>query len=475
MKRIIFNFFTRSILVIIISIISYSPEALAVKKLPDPDKLTYPALQFNLPDARRIVLQNGIVLYFLEDHELPLVTINALIKTGTMYDPAGLAGVAELTAYVMRTGGTQKLSSTEIDNHFDLLAASPSISATLDSTQISFSMLNRDVDHGLDLLSQILILPAFEQTKFNLAKGLKEEELRRLKDDPQRLAFRELNRLIYRDNPRGRLASTESLKKIEREDLIKFHRRFFQPQNIMFAVTGDITQEDAINKVQQYFGNWQSDETSGTQPVTPDLHAGFYYINKDIPQSTIIKGQLSPAKNSPDFYAFTILDFIIGSGGFPSRIFTAVRNNEGLAYSAGSFYRPRSDHGIFGVYAFTKTESTFQTLSLIDSVLKNVRDNSITAAELEWAKRSINNGFIFSFTSPEQIAWQQMKIEYDHLPADYLTTYRRKITNIQLSDLNKIAGKYLDKNSITLILGNSKKFDKILTGSSQPVLITPEE
>lgn len=475
MKQIIFNLFSQALLVIIIIISTFSTEAIAAKKMPDPDKLSYPALQFRLPESRRITLQNGIVLYFLEDHELPLVTINALIKTGTMDDPDGLAGVAELTAYLMKTGGTQKLSSTEIDNQFDLLAASPSISVALDSAQISFSLLKTDLDQGLDLLSQVLIAPAFEETKFKLAKGLKEEELRRLKDDPQRLAFRELNRLIYRDNPRGRLASVESLKKITREDLVKFHGQYFQPQNIMFAVTGDITQEEAISKVQKYFGNWQSNGSSATQPVAPNLQTGFFFINKDISQSTIVTGQLSPAKNSPDFYPFNVLDFIIGSGGFPSRIFTAVRNNEGLAYSAGSFYRPRSDYGVFGIYAFTKTESTFQTLSLINSVLTNVQNHTITATELDWAKKSINNGFIFSFTSPEQIAWQQMKMEYDHLPADFLTTYRQKIANIQLADLNKVAGKYLVKNRVTLILGNSKKFDKILTGSGQPVLITPEE
>jgi zinc protease len=450
--------------------------AAAASHLPDPADLHYAPLQFNLPDAKRIVLKNGIVLYLLEDHELPLVTVDALIRTGTMYDPAGKEGVAELTAYVMKTGGTQKLASSEIDNQFDLLAASPSITALLDSVQIDFSLLNKDIDQGLDLLSQVLITPVFEQAKFDLARGLKNEELRRLKDDPQGLAVREFNRLIYRDNPRGKFASVKSLKNIERKDLIEFHKKYFQPQNIMFAISGDISREEAINKIQRYFGNWQSRGNPVSPPAPPQKSpAGLFYIDKDIPQSTIITGQLSPGKNNPDFYAFSVLDFIIGSGGFPSRIFSAVRNNEGLAYSAGSFYRARSDHGVFAAYAFTKTESTFKTLSLIDSVLRNVQANTIATREIEWAKNSINNGFIFSFTSPRQIAWQQMKMEYDGLPADYLSTYRSKIENIQVDDLNKIAVKYLDKNNNTLILGNVKKFGKAITGIGQPVLITPEE
>ncbi len=450
----------------------------AASPLSAPDKLRYPSLQFNLPEAERIVLKNGIVLYILEDHELPLVTINALIKTGTMFDPAGKEGVAELTASVMRIGGTQKLSSNEIDNSFDFIAATPSITVALDSAQIDFSTLNKDIDRGLDLLSQILIMPAFEQNKVDLAKGLKNEELRRIKDDPQKLAVREFNRLIYRDNPRGRFTSAKSLKNIDRGDLLKFHGDFFQPQNIMFAVTGDITREEAVSKIQRFFGNWQSSGNAVRRLSVPPRNSppGLFFVDKDIPQSTIISGQLSPGKNNPDYYAFTILDFIIGSGGFPSRIFSAVRNNEGLAYSAGSFYRARFDHGVFAAYAFTKTESTLKTLSLIDFVLKTIQDNTITAGEIAWAKKSINNGFIFSFTSPEQIAWQQMKSEYDLLPVDYLSMYRNKIENIQINDLHKVAVKYLDKKNInTLILGNIKKIGKPLTSIGQPVLITPED
>jgi zinc protease len=140
--------------------------------LPSPDKIKYPPLHLNLPQAQRIVLENGIVLYILEDHELPLISVNALIKTGSMYDPEGKEGVAQLTAYVMRTGGTTKLRSTEIDDSFDFIAASPTISMAMESASIDFSFLAKDLDQSLDLLAQILIHPAFEQNKFNLAREL---------------------------------------------------------------------------------------------------------------------------------------------------------------------------------------------------------------------------------------------------------------------------------------------------------------
>jgi predicted Zn-dependent peptidase len=449
----------------------------ADRQFTNPDKINYPPLKFNLPQTQRVVLDNGIVLYILEDHELPLVNINALIRTGTMYDPEGKEGVADLTAYVMRTGGTEKLNSTEFDSRLDFMAASATITMSLDSAQVGFSVLNKDLDKGLDLLAQIIIQPAFEQKKLELAKELKKEDLRRLKDDPQRLAFREFNRLIYRGDPRGRFASTKSLGNIERDDLIKFHRRFFQPNNIIFAVTGDITKEQAIDKIRHYFGEWKAESTPIQMALPPQKsNAGFYYLNKEIPQSTIISGQFAVSKTDADFYAFTVFDFIAGSGGFPSRIFNAVRNNEGLAYSAGSFYRARPTYGVFGTYAFTKTSTTLKAFSLINSVLDNIKSGTLTGKELVWAKTSINNGFIFSFTSAEKTANQQMNIEYEKLPADYLVNYRRRIESITLKDVNRVTAKYLDKEkTVVLILGDTKQFDKSSTKTGQPILITPED
>ena len=240
--NILFKFFSFLLLPVFIIITGALPAAAASGfQLPSPDKINYLPLRFNLPQTQRVVLENGIVLYILEDHELPLVNIRALIKTGTIYDPEGKEGVAELTAYVMRTGGTAKLKSAEIDGQFDFMAASASISMSMEAAQVNFSILNKDLDPGLDLLAQIIIHPAFEQEKFELARQLTDEGLRRLKDDPQKLAFREFNRLIYHDDPRGRLSSHKSLANIERNDLIQFHSRFFQPGNIMFAVSGDIT------------------------------------------------------------------------------------------------------------------------------------------------------------------------------------------------------------------------------------------
>ena len=188
----------------------------------------------------------------------------------------------------------------------------------------------------------------------------------------------------------------------------------------------------------------------------------------------MVSGELTVGKKHPDFYAFEILDFIIGSGGFPSRIFAAVRNNEGLAYSAGSFDRARPAYGVFGTYAFTKTESTYQATRLISSILRDAVAGSLSEKELAWAKKSILNGFIFSFEHSAQITSQQMTMVFENLPADFLMSYRKNIESVTRDDLKRAATLHLnEKKRLTLILGETDKFGKWPDGSPQPAYITP--
>jgi zinc protease len=426
-----------------------------------PDQLRYQPLKFSPPKAHRVALRNGIILHILEDNEIPLVTISAVIRSGSGHDPLGKEGLAGITVEVMRTGGTISLSGNAVDEALDFIAGTLTMSANRDYVNVNLSVLKKDVDEGLKILAQILQSPAFTVDKLNHAKALKIEALRRINDDPQKLAFREFNRLMYQNNPRGRLPTISSVETIQREDLFEFHRRFFYPENIMMTITGDMAGDESLHKMNQYFGMW--DKVAVQTPIMPvpmTQKGGIYFLTKDLPQSIIIHGNLAPAKKNIDSYAFEILDFIIGSGGFRSRIFQEVRSNLGLAYSAGSFYRGKSDYGIFGAYAITSAETTATVLSSIQSIIHDIRKNPISDRDLEWSKNAINNSFIFSFSSAEQIAQQQMMNECDKLPDDYLLTFRDKIEKVRADDILKVANKYLSfEDAIILVVGNDKVYN----------------
>ncbi len=457
-----------SLLIILICFILPVSTGYAAESAPliNPDNLIYRHLNFSPPKAERVELENGIILYILEDHELPLLKISAIIRTGSIYDPKGKEGLAEITGTVMRTGGTKNRTGGEIDEELEYFAGDISVSVNMESGSATLSVLKKDIGDGLDILSDIIMNPVFDEKKLETAKNLKIEDLRRVCDEPQKMAFREFKRLIYRGNERERLPSAKSVEKITRGDLIRFQQRFFYPENMIMAVAGDITRDEAISKINRYFGAWNRTEEEIKEIPCPEMDndGTINYIYKEAPQSIIIMGCLAPDKKSPDFYPFTVLDFILGSGGFRSRIMREVRNNAGLAYSAGSFYNGRGDYGVFGAYAFTKSSSTAEVLSLIMSIIDDVRNSNVEESEISWAKKSINNSFIFSFDSTAKIAIQQMLIKYNKLPDDFLTTYRDKIEKVTIEDLKRVAKKYLSRNRATiLVLGNDRNFDKPLS------------
>lgn len=454
-------FFALLVLILIFS----SSDGICSPPLPDPHHLKYPPIAFTPPEAERIELENGMVLYVLVDRELPVVNISAAIRAGSAHDPEGREGLAELTTRVMRTGGTRTMTGDQIDDLLEFTAASLSLSSGTDSASADLFVLKKDLDLVFRVFAEILTAPVFDEKKLELAKNLKIEELRRVADVPQRLAFREFRRVLFSGNPRGRLATIESIGRIERSDLVKFHHRFFFPRNIMMAVSGDIDRKEVVEKFRTHFGSWRGEgPAADVEPPGVKTSPPTYYLHKEGPQSTIIMGFLAPEKKSPEFYPFTILDFIVGSGGFRSRIFQEVRSNLGLAYSTGSYYEGRSGYGVFSSYAITKSEATGEVLSRLRAILEDVARRRIPEEELLWAKRAIVNSFIFSFRSTDLIATQQMLIEFQGLPPDFLRDYRDRIESVSAEDLLYIAERYLRSDRATvLVVGNERDFDRPLS------------
>lgn len=440
--------------------------------LPDPNRIRYKPLSFEPPRAQRLRLGNGLVLYILPDKELPLVKIKAVVRTGSIYDPAGREGVAELTASMMGTGGVAGMSGDAVDEALESIAAVFHASVNRDSGSLSFSVLKKDLDRGFDLFSRILTRPSFEEKKLLLAKDLKLEELRRIMDDPQKLAFREFGRLIHQGSPRGRVTTSASIRSIEREDLLLCHKLFYHPENVMISISGDIDIPEAKLLIERYLGSWKSSErTPETPPLPRQQEGGIYFLTKEIPQSITIFGWVAPAKRDSQFYPFEVLDFIVGSGGFRSRIIQEIRTNLGLAYSTGSFYNAKGDYGLFAAYAMTKSASTVEVISRIEEILREAGRKPVSPEELEGAKKSILNSFIFSFTSSEKIASRQLMVAYEGLPEDHLQTYRSKIDHVHAMDIQETAKRLEPERAILLIVGNNDVYREVTSKCGKVIRI----
>jgi len=437
-----------------------SSKASAQNKFASPQSILYPILQYEIPKAERIVLDNGMTLFLLEDHELPLVQMSVVIRTGSAYDPPDQAGLAELSCRAMRTAGTVLMTGDDLDDRLDQLAVNIWTNIDLEAAQFSLNTLKENLEPAVELFSQILSTPRFDPEKVRIEKELALEGMRRIEDDPQEYAFREFRKHLYRGNPRGNQKTIASVGKLQVPDLARFHRKYFFPENMMISVTGDISREETVQLLSKYFLRSPHNQEIEKLPAPASRSDGrIIVVPKEIPQSIVLMGFAAPSKNTPDYYAFSILDFVLGSGGFRSHIFQEIRNNQGLAYSAGSFYKAKGDYGVLSTYGMTKTASTMKVLDAMKSIVAEVGQRPLKADEIYWAKKSITNNFLFSFVSADQIAYQQMMIEYERLPEDFLPKYRQKIQQVKSGEIQSLAGKYLRLEQATiLILGDEKRF-----------------
>jgi predicted Zn-dependent peptidase len=362
----------------------------------------------------------------------------------------------------MRTGGTQHMTAQEIDQRLEAMSAQLGVGIGLEQGSASLSVLKDDFEKAFSIFSDILLLPVFEKERVEIARATMCQGLRQLPDNPQNLAFREFKKLLYAGNPRGILPTISSVQRIQRADMVAFHRKFFHPEHIMLAVSGDFSRDRMLTQIEKKFGSCprSSDSVPGIPPPLPLAAMKLYHLQKQLSQSTIVMGHFAPPKNHPDYFAFQVLDFIIGSGGFTSRLFSQVRTAQGLAYSVGSMYRGATDYGVFSAYCMTKADSTHRATSLILHTLDTIKKGDLSGQELQWAKEAILNNFIFSFTSSAQITAQQMQLEYEGLPPDFIRTAPDKIRSVTMKDLKRVAAAWLNPDRMLLLfLGDAALID----------------
>ena len=466
---------TRIIIVqiLLIGLIACAPiSQKSLMSLPNPRSLKYPPLQFHFPKVERRQLKNGMIVYLLPDDEIPIVNVSALVRTGSIYEPSGKVGLAGLTGEVMRTGGTESFSADQLDEELEFHSINLNTSIGRESGRVSLSVLTKDLDKGLRLFFEVVKNPIFSPEKVELAKQKKIEKIRRKNDSPQKIAFREFRKLLYKGDPRGNESTIAGIKKLTRQDMVLFHERYFHPDNMILGISGDFQQEEIIAKLENLSAGW--DQLAEPIPPAfipqgPDVKS-VNLIAKKVPQSIIVIGGFSLPKNHPDYFAFSILNDILGGSGFNSYLTEEIRSDRGLAYSVGSFYTGYKDYGVFGAYCFTGPSNTYLTTSLIYRIIEQVKSGQISSEKLQWAKDSILNQFVFSFSSSHGLVEQLTSLEYNGLPRDYLDQYRENISKVVMEDVQRVATEYLKPEKyILLVLGDDERFDRPLTQFGDPL------
>jgi zinc protease len=432
-------------------------------------ELTYPKLgDIQIPPVEQVTLANGMRLFLLEDHELPLISVSAIIRTGSIYDPPGKIGLAAITGTVMRTGGTKTKTGDEIDEELESIAASVETVIGLNSGSAYVSVLKKDIDVGLEILADVLMNPAFREDKIMLAKIQHRSAIARRNDDVGSIAGREFEKLIYgRESVYARHTEYATIDNISRDDLIAFHKNFFGPNNMMLGIWGDFDTEEMIQKIEKAFEGWEKVNTAlpKVPPVEYNYPKTVNFIRKDdVNQSNIYLGHIGGLRSNPDYFALILMNRILGSG-FTSRLFKNVRSREGLAYSVFGIYSANYDYpGLFYVGSQTRSEATVKAIRAMTEEVRKMTESEVTDEELALAKDSYLNSFVFNFDTKGEIVGRLMTYAYFGYPQDFLQRSKDSIEKVAKEDVLRVAKKYLRPDDVQILaVGKPEDFDEPLS------------
>ncbi len=440
--------------------------ALSRQIVDNPEKLSFKPIAFEPPKAAeaRVVLKNGMVVYIAEDRTLPLVSINLTLRVGGYLVPAGKEGLAEFTGAQMRRGGTQRLSAEALDERLDFLAAQLSTGIGDTAGSASLNCLADNVDESLELFTEILREPRFQEDRLTLAKEQELQEMKKRNDDSADIEAREWSLLLLgEDHFTNRFVTAASVASIERADLQAFHRKWVHPANMVAAVSGSFERATMLRKLEAAFRAWPA-----PKPVVPPVPSttstaapGLYRIQKEVNQGRVSIGLPTVKRDSPDIYALEVMNEILGGSGFTARITRSVRSNEGLAYSAGSGLS-------FGVYYPGRFRAGFQSKSrsvayatdLVLGEIRKMRESRVTAEELDTIQKSLIETFPSSFGSKAQAVGIFASDEFTKRDPSFWPTYRERVRAVTAADVERVAKTYLvPEKLVILVVGDQKEID----------------
>jgi predicted Zn-dependent peptidase len=432
----------------------------------DPRALAFPPLTIAFPKPERVLLPNGLLVYLFVDRELPLVDLTFDLKAGAVYDPPEKAGLADLALRLMRAGGTRDMTPEEVDEALEFMPAQASLSAGDDMATGSLSAMKDRFPDALRIYAAMLLAPRFDARRLEQERARVLEEIRRRWDDPDAIAFLNFRRLAYGPaSPWARLPDAGTIGRIGRDDLVAFHQRYFAPNNLVMGVAGDFDPAGMKNLLRRTFGSW------GRVKVTPlmiarikdDPPAGVHLVERPLTQSTVALGHLGVNRFDPDKFPIKILNFILGEGGFTSRLMKEVRSTRGLAYSVGGGVGQDSDRGLFTITCQTKGASTVEAIQAIRDILKDLREAGPTEQEVREAKEASVNSFVFSVDGTVPYMRSFLYYEAYGYPSDFLQTYRDNLAKVTREQVLAAARKHINPDRlVVLVVGNPKEFGKPL-------------
>jgi zinc protease len=403
----------------------------------------------------RFVTDNGMTVLVLEQHALPIVQLHALVKVGSAQDPADKAGLANLVLSLLDEGTTSR-TAEQIAEQIEFVGGALAAKAGEDFTTVSVRVLTKDRKLGFTLLSDVLQHPVFPEKEFKRVRSQILGEILSEKDQPDLVAAKAFNQLVFDGHPYSwPVNGTErSLLTIKRADVQQFYAREYLPNQTILAIVGDVTIDEARTLVAKHFGVWKRGNAPPRPAATspPIDKPAVKLIDKDLTQATIMLGHLGISRTNPDFYAVQVMNYILGAGGFSSRLMDSIRDNQGLAYGVASLFDANLMPGAFLVNLQTRNETANKAIRAVLAELKGMVEKPATDEELADAKAYLIGSFPLRLDTTAKLADVLSQVEFFGLGLDYFTQYPGLIAKVTKEDVLRVAKQYLHPDQYALVV-----------------------
>ncbi|WP_245269151.1 M16 family metallopeptidase [Rhodomicrobium udaipurense] len=405
---------------------------------------------------QKVVSKKGIEAWLVEDHSRPILSLQFAFKGGSTQDPDGKSGVATFVSGMLDEGAGD-LDSSGFQKRLEELAAKMSFSANYDNFSGSFQTLTQNREDAIKLLRASLNDPHFDADDANRIREQLLANLRLEEKDPDKVSSIEWYKLAFGAHPYGRSSNgtVESIESITPDDLKAYRKRIFARDNLKVAVVGDIDAKQLGDLLDTVFGDLpEKGDLKQVPEVTLANVSKQRVVAMPNPQSVVQFGFQGLKRKDPDFIPAFILNYVVGGGGFSSKLMQEVREKRGLAYGVYTYLYPLDHAGIFAGGVATENKSVAQSLDLIRAELERVSKEGLTETELQQAKDYLIGSYALRFDTSGKIAAQLLAIQLDGLGADYIERRNGEIEAVTVADVKRVAKRLLEpKNLIVTVVG----------------------
>jgi len=423
-----------------------------------PTDLKFVDRQIEIPDAAeyRHALDNGNVAYIVPDHSLPLVSINVQSRAGKYLLKPADAGLANLTASMMRDGGTRALSPQDLDEKLEFLATTVSVAIGNTSASASMDSLSSKLDESLGLLFDVIAEPRFDNERLEIKKNQFIEAMKRRNDDTRTIEQRVYNELRFGpDSYRSYQATEAQIRAINAQDMRAFAARVFASPNLVISVNGDVEPAAIVARLNREIARLEQDVALPAIPTTASpVAAGLYGVNKDdVTQTRVRMFHPGPRRGDPQEFDIKVMNDILGGGGFTSRITKRIRSDEGLAYSAGSAY-PLGIYypGVYLVYFQSKNPSVPQATSIALEEIARIQTEPVSEKELNTARQAVISVLNERYSNASRKASAFATDDLQHTPPDYWRDYEKNTSTVSIAAVQKAAKAHLHPDELRILL-----------------------